>query len=135
MKRHGILTVEESVIYDLLDGGNYKAHEIQENTGLPMKRCKEIETLFNAICAKHDGNIPASALDAVEVNLLGNFCLVCGDAFGKRSIDGGRCVSCDSMITGVTTEQLKREFDGLANEKKLKVLTGIQERLARRVLG
>lgn len=41
----------EEIIVDLLDGDG-KWHDIQYNTGLSEKRCKEIEKVFYDICLK-----------------------------------------------------------------------------------
>lgn len=41
----------EEIIVDLLDG-NSKWYDIQYNTGLSEKRCKEIEKVFYDICLK-----------------------------------------------------------------------------------
>lgn len=62
-----------------------------------------------------------SKLTKKELKNLGCFCLSCGGLLGKRSIAGGRCVSCGTMITSATEKQLKAEFAAASPEIQLAI--------------
>ena len=60
----------KQALLDLLDG-QYAWYEIQEQTGLPADRCKEIEALHGEILAEKT-RIPCGDLDTRLLNLLQN---------------------------------------------------------------
>jgi DNA-directed RNA polymerase subunit N (RpoN/RPB10) len=49
------------------------------------------------------------------------FCLKCGELLGDKSIAGGRCVSCGSMVASATQEEIEAEFAAADEEVRLRV--------------